>query len=388
MTRVAVVVSYFTPFYRQNEYGLCKALINFGYEPILLTSNRRMRKFYPGTTELRCGKRTDMLVDGFRVVYLPTVMDILEQPLMPTLISEIVRENCDIVHVHEDFQNSSLLASMACKLCTIPLVLSEERYYFPSGPWKRIYAAYSQTLGKAVRENAAAITSHTHAAKRFLVEQGVPDDKISVIPVGIDSSEFRPVEDTSFKEELHIPKNQVILTVARLHPNKGLTYLLLAMKKVVAKTPSARLVIVGTGPLETELRNLIDSLGLKESVFLVNRPIPNKQMPKVYASCDLFVLPSIKEPFGRVILEAMSCARAVVSTKVAGPLDLVLDGITGFLVQPKDIDQLAIKIVYLLEKPEKSKDFGKKGRDRVISLFDWDVVIRKYLRVYRDVVRG
>ena len=382
------MVPYFTPFYKQNEYGLCKSLAELGHEIRLLTSNRKMRKFYPDASESGLGGRVEQDLEHFKAVYLPTLVDWFEQPLIPSIDQEIRSLDPEVVHVHEDFQNCSFLASRTARERNTPVVLSEERYYLPGGLWRCPYLFYSSTFAKAVREGAAAITAHSNAAKEFLTSLGTERERVEVVPVGIDPSEFKPAGEEILSEKVGTRGEQVILTVARLHPNKGLTYLLQAMPRVVEEHPSSRLVVIGRGLLEDEMQGLIRRLNIENHVALLTEPIPNEEMSKIYPGCDLFVLPSVKEPFGRVILEAMACGKPVVATKVGGLIDIVEDGRTGFLVDAANPDQLAAQICGLLSDRKKIRDFGRGARRRVLERFDWKKIVKRYVEIYEFVQTG
>ena len=380
--KISVVVPYFTSFFKQNEYGLCKSLADQGHEVQLLTSNRKMKKFYFDTAEREPGERVEQELEGFKVVYLPTLVDILEQPVMPSIRREIRSLNPEIIHTHEDFQNCSFLALLTARESSTPLVLSEERYYFPEGLWKLPYLLYSSTLGKSVREEAAAITAHSNAARMFLASLGTEEERIEVIPVGIDPDEFKPTKEEILTEKAKTNGGRIILTVARLHPNKGLVYLLQAMTQIVEKYPSSRLVIIGRGRLEDQIQMLVGQMRLEDHVTLLTEPIPNEEMNRIYPGCDIFTLPSVEEPFGRVIIEAMACGKPVVATKVGGPLDIVEDGRTGYLVDRADPDQLATRINELLQDRKKIRDFGRAGRRRAVEKFDWKKIAERYAEIY------
>ena len=386
--KILVVVPYFTSLFKQNEYGLCTNLADLGHEVLLLASNRKMKKFYFDVSEKGIGERIEQELDGFKVLYLPTLFDFLEQPFIPSIGQEIEFLNPDVVHVHEDFQNCSFLALLAAEKKSIPLVLSEERYYFPKGFFRLLYSLYSSTIARRVRDEAIAITAHTNTAKEFLVSLGTKSNRIEVVPVGIDPEEFKPIKQEKFFEKFGVAGAKTILTVARLHPNKGLIYLLQAMTQIIEDHPCLRLVIIGRGSLEKQIRELIHQLKLEKHVVLLTDPIPNEEMSKIYPGCDIFVLPSIKEPFGRVLLEAMACGKPVVATKVGGPLDIVEDGRTGYLVDKANPNQLAARISEFLQDRNKIRSFGRAGRERVVKRFDWKKIAKRYVKIYESVQDG
>jgi glycosyltransferase involved in cell wall biosynthesis len=176
------------------------------------------------------------------------------------------------------------------------------------------------------------------------------------------------------------------LTVARLHPNKGLPNLIKAMKYVTKKVPSAKLVILGKGSLYLPLKNLASHLGIEDSIRFHTDPIPNNKMITVYSSCDIFVLPSLREPFGRALVEALACGKPAIATNIGGPKDVIIDERTGYLVQPGDIRQLAIRMIALLTDHNLADELGSNARHRIEEEYDWEVIASAYEKVYSQIM--
>jgi glycosyltransferase involved in cell wall biosynthesis len=231
------------------------------------------------------------------------------------------------------------------------------------------------------------ITTHTHAAKAFLSKIGADGTKISVIPTGVDTQTFVPVNDISFREKHGIGTKMLILTVARLHPYKGLNYLIQSMEQVVSKNKGVHLIILGKGSQEKALRSLIEMLHLRDYITIDTEVISNEKMPAIYSSADLYVQPSIIEPFGISVVEAMSCGKPVIGAAVGGMLDTIVDNQTGFIVPPTDVHQLADRISCLCEEHKLREDLGEKGRERTLSIFDWTVVARQYENAISRIMR-
>ena len=346
-----------------------------------------MRKFFNKEKFLSLlGKRREQNVDGFKVVYLPTLSDFPEQPFVPTIIPEILETNYDLVHAHEDFQPVTFFAMLSCKVKGIPFMYTQERYYYPRPPWKQFYQLYEKSICKIVQKNADAIVARSTAAKEFLVANKAPQEKIKVIPAGVDVKEFYPKDDTTFKQTLGYDNAPLILTVARLHPNKGLPNLIKAMKYVTKSVPLAKLVILGKGSLHSPLRKLASHLGLEDSIRFHIDPIPNNKMITVYSSCDIFVLPSLREPFGRALVEALACGKPAIATNIGGPKDLIIDEKTGFLVQPGDIRQLAARMIALLTDQDLAGKLGSNARRRIEEEYDWEVIANAYEKVYSKIL--
>jgi glycosyltransferase involved in cell wall biosynthesis len=152
---------------------------------------------------------------------------------------------------------------------------------------------------------------------------------------------------------------------------------------VLKAHPDARLLIVGQGPLEHELKALINQLGLGESIILTGH---REDVPEILPLLDVFVLSSINEGMGRVIVEAMACARPVVASDLMGIPELVEDGLTGYLFRPRDAHDLAGKLIDLLDNPEKAEKMGLRGRDKVYPRYDENVMVRAFEDVYQEVL--
>ena len=129
---------------------------------------------------------------------------------------------------------------------------------------------------------------------------------------------------------------------------------------------------------EQSRRKRVDRLN--DVVTFLTRPIPNHEMPALYAECDLYVQPSIVEPYGIAVLEAMACGKPVVGTGVGGMLDTVEDGETGFLVESMDSRGLAEQII-MLSDPGLRGEFGRAARERMEGKFDWRCIADGYLEV-------
>ena len=377
---IAVTVNYFSPFIRSNEYYLCKKLSEKGHFVTLYTSDvghKRARYTLHGIEAKE--------VEGFKVRRLKTIVDFVENPFYPSIYGEIKRGKYDLVHSHEDWQIGTFLSFLAARSKEIPFVLSEERYYPPSR-LKPFFAFFDRMCAASVRENANAITAHSTVAKRYLVEKGVSQEHVKVISVGIDTALFKPIKNSELRERFRIKSGDVvILNVARLHPYKGQRFLIEAFKKVKMRISNMKLIILGRGPLEESLIQLIRELKLQNDVFLLDKAYPNDFMPLVYANCDIFCLPSIVEPFGIAVLEAMACGKPVVGTKVGGILDTINDEEVGFLINPANVDDLSSKLMNLVLNERLRTELGNRALARAKTVFDWNLVVKKYVELYEQL---
>ncbi|WP_173924178.1 glycosyltransferase [Agromyces sp. Marseille-P2726] len=221
-----------------------------------------------------------------------------------------------------------------------------------------------------------------------LKKLGVQQDRISVIPCGVDLDHFRPEGDGEAKRRPYR-----VLIVGRLVPRKGVGTVIEAISQLAADGIDAELVIVGGGapagggdPELTRLAELADRFGVTDRVELRGQ-VPQSDLPPVYRSADVVVCAPWYEPFGIVPLEAMASGRAVVASSVGGLIDTVVHARTGLHVPPRDPTAVAGAIRELLEDPARADRLGSAGRRRVESRYSWDRVAADTERAYRTALR-
>jgi len=211
------------------------------------------------------------------------------------------------------------------------------------------------------------------------------EDKCEVVPFGIDTSVLDLSDDVRRKVERIRAEHglNIVLFVGRLIYYKGAEHLIRAMKDVDGK-----LLIVGEGPLESQLHSLAAELGIEDKVAFLGR-IPDPDMPAYYHSCDVFVLPSIarSEAFGIVQLEAMACGKPVINTDLPTGVPWVSrDGETGITVPVADPAALSGAINKLLNDPNLRQEYGANARRRVEEHFSLRRMIDDLYQVYENVL--
>jgi len=245
---------------------------------------------------------------------------------------------------------------------------------------------------------ADLIVTVSYAMKDELTKLGFPKDKIQVCYNGVDPQKYNP--ETVNAEQIKkirayygIKDDElVILFIGRLVGVKGVDKLIMAMPHVLQKTPKAKLVIVGLGDLQEYLANLVKATKMEAYVKLRFDFVPEEERILHYAACDVAVFPSLYEPFGIVVLEAMSMEKPVVvgGAGVSGMREIVVccgEEQCGYHVNPTDPADIAWGINNTIESPEKMKWLGKNGRKRVLSEFTWDKVAERTLEVYEKVLK-
>jgi len=203
---------------------------------------------------------------------------------------------------------------------------------------------------------ADAIIAVSRFTQRTLVDElGLPAERVHLIENAVDTTLFSPGDDdTGFRDRWGVSGKCLVVAVGRLVPRKGFDQTIRGWKTVVARHPSAHLMIVGTGPQQQELEQLIATAGLGDHVTLTG-PLSNADLVAAYRSAELFIMPNRTMPdgdtegFGLVFLEANACGRTVVGGRAGGAVEAVRDGETGLLVDGNSVDEIAAAITRLLD---------------------------------------
>jgi glycosyltransferase involved in cell wall biosynthesis len=246
---------------------------------------------------------------------------------------------------------------------------------------------------------ADRIITVSYAMKEDLVNHGWPGEKIYVVWNGVDSDVYDPMkvspeEVKALRARYGIaPDEKMMLFVGRLNWVKGIMNLVQAMPSVLKEFPKTKLVILGTGDEEANIRNLIARLGIRNNVVLRLEFVSESERIVHYASSDICVFPSLYEPFGIVSLEAMAmCKPIVVGAKgVSGLKEQVVSaGVaqTGIHVDGGDPADIAWGVKKLLASPDKARQWGKNARERVLSYFTWEKAARQTLDIYEGMVQA
>jgi L-malate glycosyltransferase len=227
------------------------------------------------------------------------------------------------------------------------------------------------TLQRQAYRCAHTVVANSTAAGRQLASEGVPAERIAIIPNGIDAARFaaRPACRTI----------STIATVANLRKEKAHEVLLTAAARLLMHHPQLRFIIAGDGPRLHELRDLAASLRIADSVTFLGHC---EDVPGVLAQADVFVLPSRSEAFPNGAIEAMAAGLPVVASAVGGLLDLIDDGETGVLVRPDDPIALADAIEALVLSPEHAAALGLAAREHVTRRYSFDRMVRSFEDLY------
>jgi len=385
--KVCMLNPFFLPYQGGTEkhvWEVGRRLVKKGFEVTVLTTllpGTAPREEIDGIVVERVGAL--MVLDKLPP-YSPVPPPIAVVPAMSQKIEEKAKEN-EILHIHNRFfyspEDAKKVKRKGAKLC---ITLHNARTVGISPATDFFGTLYDEVRGQKIMENCDAIAAVSTNTREVTVPKRLWG-KARTIYNGVNAEFFNPKNSgEKMRKELGLQDEKMVLTVCRLAEQKGLKYLIEAAKKFSGEH-EAKLVILGVGSQEEELRELAKKLGVENKVVFVNRKVPEEDLAGLYAACDVFALASTWEPFGMAICEAMSTAKPVVATTAGGIPEIVTPE-TGFLVEPKNADQMASKIGELLADGETARKMGLAGRKRVEENFTWDHTTDRYEKMYFEVM--
>lgn len=254
---------------------------------------------------------------------------------------------------------------------------------------------FNRKVTEKIIQNTDAFIAITNRAKEALILEGIPEEKIHVIPAGVDVNRFKPGEkDSSLLKQLGIAEDEVVLLfVGRIVWEKGIHSLIYAFKKLLADPSIAdrklKLIVIGNGPERNEITKIVDRLNLSQKIITIPN-VSYMAIHKFYNIADIFILPSIptyswQEQFGMVLAEAMAAGLPVIAA-LSGSIPEVV-GDAGILTQPGDFLDLYTKLKELVMHPDLREKFSKKARKRAERVFNHKIISEEIRKVYESVLK-
>jgi glycosyltransferase involved in cell wall biosynthesis len=334
-------------------------------------------------------------LDGLKIVRLRTFQRRLPALPMPYLFyfqglrAAIFKEKSDIYHINNRYQyfsdTVSAVRSMDKKIAlTIHNALPRD-IDFTTDNLGRFYDWW---WGKRLMREADVITAVSGNTARTTV----PSDclkKTHVVFNGVDSSNFRKIEKNDPKVKRIIDElgfeGASIITNGRLVPQKGQIYLIRAVAELQRKGRELNLLVVGKGPLRGKLVKSAKRLGISNR-FRIVWGLGDESLPYYYNACDIFAFPSLYEPAGLAVCEAMSCELPAVVSKIGGIPEIA--GEYGYYVKPKDERSIVQRLEYVLDNKRLAERRAGIGRKRMIKYFNWDKIAKEYENIFLETIRN
>ncbi len=294
-----------------------------------------------------------------------------------TVRNYIETEEIDLVHTHG--YKADIYGYAATKPLKVPIIATCHNWTKASAAL-RIYAFFDRLVLRRF-ERAVAVSEHVAAA---LHRSGVPAERITTIHNGVDVAAFSTAPAT-VAAEINKGKRPVVGMVARLVRGKGIEHFLSAAREALAAFPEAIFLIVGEGLTRKHFEKMTRAMGIQENVLFLGQ---RNDLPGVYASMDIFVLPSLNEGMPLTILEALAAKKAVIASRVGAIPQAILDRETGILITPGDTAALKNAMVELLRDPSLRVRLGAQGQTWVRRHFEVERMARDYLRLYEELIEA
>lgn len=322
---------------------------------------------------------------GVRVIKAGRLATVASTPLSLSLAAWLWRQTPDIAHLHFPYpigEVSQLLFGRARHAVMT--------YHSDVVRQKGLLRLYRPLLWQVLRRMDRIIaTSPNYIASSVYLSRVA--DRCSVVPLGIDLTRFLAPPSVKVQRIRATYGSPLLLFVGKLRYYKGLQYLLEAMP-MLADVGSGRpphLLVVGSGPMETEWQGLARALGLTGRVTFLGE-VSDEDLPCYYHACDVFVLPASErsEAFGTVQIEAMASGVPVVCTELGTGTSFVnVHSQTGCVVPAQDAAALADGIGSLLLNPDQRQRMGQAARARAVAEFSLETMVDRVLAVYRAVLK-
>jgi phosphatidylinositol alpha-1,6-mannosyltransferase len=366
----------------QYMVSVAKAL---GPEEICCLTGLRAKSY--GTNNDNAVER-ELQARVYRRPYAFSPATVIQGPaLAATLMEIMVRERPQVVQLASVFEGYlGLHLNRWLKLPYVVYAHGNEILQIAEQKWEK---------PRLCLQRASRVLANSYFTAELVSRWGAAPERNIVLHPGCDTERFRPRETGSELRQRvlgHHCGKKVILTIGNLVERKGHDMVIKALPKVLRVVPDAIYLIVGDGACRPKLEDLASEMGVRDHVVLAGY-LSDHHLPEIYALGDVFVMPSRAriencdvEGFGLVFLEASACGKPVIAGRSGGIPDAVDHGVTGYLVDPGDPDEIAEYLIRILQDPTLAGRLGESGRKRVLREFTWDHFASKLRQILSSVV--
>lgn len=329
------------------------------------------------------------LDDGIEVHYFPYMMRYQALFLSPSLVKAARSRlsEFDVIHIHNFRTFEGPVIAYYAKKGNVPYLLQAHGSVPRMIALQGIKQVYDAICGYELLRNASKVIAVTKIEAKQYRTMGVSEDKIEIIPNGIDLSEFQTLPQRGqFRENYGIgAKQKVVLYLGRIHKIKSPDMLVESFAELTKELPDVRLAIVGPdrGYL-TSLRQLVNDLGLSDKIIFTG-PLYGKEKLAAYVDADVYALPSIYEVFGLTVLEACACSTPVVVTDRCGLANWVESYQAGYVV-PYDRAQFRHALATILADEKLRQQMGKQAKTLAEEQFAWNVIVKRVETTYKAIM--
>lgn len=310
-------------------------------------------------------------------------------------ILKIALDDCiQIIHAHSPVLYG-LPAYEIARQSNLPFIYEVRGLWEDSavakGKWTEKSVKYRLTkfLETQLFKKTKTIVTICNSIKERIVQRGIEDDKIYVIPNGVDTSKFIPLpKDKKLIIKYQLSDYLVIGFIGTLHRYEGVEYIIKAMNLILKNHKKTKLLIIGDGEDKNRLQQITQASGLNDVIFIGK--IPHTHILNHYSIMDILVYPRVSQRVTASVtplkpLEAMSMAKPVIGSDVGGLKELIQDNQTGLLFKAEDANDLADKCLALLLNENRRKEIELQARNDMVKNRNWEIIVKKYLEIYEKI---
>jgi len=375
--RVAIVSQYIatsdsTEFYQSQQVNLARELSHLGLEVDIITAKRLPND----PDEERLNEKTT-------IYRLPVIARWTERFLNQLLVVRLWRQldqgQYTFIQSSDDCIFSTLSAAVYALLKGSRLIIYQGIYEYSKRKLVKTFMVfYDLIAGIILRQACWVAVCKTRRASEYLQKKGFRNTK--VIPVGVDTTVFYP-------QPRKAKSNIELLAVGNLIPLKNYPLILETFSRLLAMDPNVRLTIIGSGPEKEWILNIAWQNDLSGTLRLIEK-VPNLQMREYYCQSDMLLLFSHTEIFGMVMLEAMACGCPVMATPTPGAVDVIVDGINGFIIKDTDPSAIATVIRDVLADSDLIDGVRCEATRVAHERYAWPIIAHQYYNLYEMVADG
>jgi glycosyltransferase involved in cell wall biosynthesis len=373
--KIAIVSPYISSstdleFYQSQQINLGAELTKLGLKVDIITARRLPEQ-----------SSQSNINDQLRIFRLPTIAKwterLLKQPIMLGLWRQLKKEDYDFIQSSECNTISTFIVGLYVLFKKSRFIIYQGFYSYSSKRiMKAVMVLHSILVKPFLKRVYCKAICKTSQAAKYLHKRGLT--KTKVIPVGVNTSLFYP-------RERETKSCFGLLTVGDLIPRKNYPLILKVYQQLLEINPDFRLTIIGSGSEKNNIVNFIMQNGLDEKVYLLEN-VPNDRMQTFYSQADLLLLFSKVEIFGMVILEAMACGCPVLSTPTPGALDVITDGINGFIISNNNPTEIARRISDIFADSAKYEIIRENATRTAQEKYSWQVIANQYYEFYHEKI--
>ena len=305
---------------------------------------------------------------------------IAEYPYIPTLPKFIELVRPDIVHAQSPLFLTTFSAVTGALKCDVPCVITVHgmlaRRELPINFAQQMYL---YTVGSWCFNNATKTICLTRSDAHEVTKYRCPPKKIRIIPNGVNIKVFKPSSSTE--------KENLVCWMGRFVPEKGLKYLVDAIKIISGLKSNVKFLLIGDGPLRAKIIERLNKYGLTGQTVFTGR-VPHEKIYDLISKASVFVLPSVKEGMPMVLLEVMASGKPVIGSDISGISDVVTHGQNGLLVPPRNPEALANAVLTLLNDESLRRRLGRNARQLMVEKYSWNIITSKIEKVYYEAIGG